>query len=73
MAESTDNVYVQAEEGWQELIAAAAKVQDAANKMKKTERSVDGYNIERALQKHKPEMMKLHLMGLQEHRKDNKL
>jgi len=65
--------YQAAEEGWEELVRAAAKVQAAANAIKKTERSVDGYNIERTLNKHKPHLMAEHLAGLREHRKTNKL
>lgn len=67
------NPYQQAEEGWAELVAAAAKVQAAADRIKRGERSIDGYNIERALNKHKPHLMREHLDGLREHRKENKL
>jgi hypothetical protein len=67
------NPYDLAEEGWRDLIAAAEKVQSAANKIKKTARSVDGYGIEKALIRHKPELMKKHLEGLREHRKENQL
>jgi len=67
-----DNAYDQAEEGWKELIAAADKIQDAANKLKKSDNSIDGYNIERAIIKHKPELMKQHLDGLQAHRRESK-
>ncbi|HEY3323846.1 MAG TPA: hypothetical protein VGP72_25565 [Planctomycetota bacterium] len=62
-----------AEEGWAELAAAAAKIQAAANAIKKTDRSIDGYNIERSLNKHKPHLMTEHLEGLRQHRKENKL
>lgn len=62
-----------AEEGWAELVAAANKIQSAANAIKKTDRSIDGYNIERSLNKHKPLLMKEHYDGLKEHRKSNKL
>jgi len=65
--------YQLAEEGWEELVQAAAKVQAAANAIKKTERSVDGYNIERSLNKHKPHLMAEHLANLREHRKTNKV
>lgn len=68
-----DNPWQMAEDGWAELVAAAAKVQAAANAIKKTEHSIDGYNIERSLNKHKPDLMKQHLDGLREHRKTNKL
>ncbi len=67
------NDYALAEQGWQEMVAGAAKIQAAANKLKKSERSIDGYNIERALIKHKPEQIQVHLEGLREHRRDNKL
>lgn len=63
--------YDLAEEGWAELVAAVDKIQRAANLIKKTERSIDGYNIERALVKHKPDLMKDHLEGLRQHRKTN--
>jgi hypothetical protein len=68
-----ENAYDLAEQGWRELIAAVSKIQSAANKLKKTERSIDGYDIEKAIVKHKPELMKKHLEGLQYHRKENKL
>ena len=71
--DNKDNPYEQAEQGWADLVAAADKIQDAANKLKKTDKSVDGYNIERALIKHKPDMMKQHLEGLKLHRSENKL
>jgi hypothetical protein len=67
------NPWQQAEEGWAELVAAAAKIQAASNAIKKTERSVDGYNVERSLNKHKPQLMQEHLEGLRLHRKENKL
>jgi hypothetical protein len=67
------NPWQQAEEGWAELVAAAAKVQAAANAIKKSDRSVDGYNVERSLNKHKPHLMQEHLEGLRLHRKENKL
>lgn len=63
--------YDLAEEGWVELVAAANKIQQAANLMKKTERSIDGYNVERALVKHKPDLMKDHLEGLRGHRQNH--
>jgi len=69
MAEG-ENLYEIAEQGWRELVAGAEKIQHAANLLKKTEQSIDGYNIERALNKHKPDLMQQHLQGLQEHRKD---
>lgn len=68
-----ENPYEQAEQGWRDLIAAVDRIQGAANKLKKTERSIDGYEIEKALVKHKPELMKKHLEGLRAHRKENKL
>lgn len=73
MAKPESKWYDMAEEGWKELIAAAHKIEDAANGLKKTEQSIDGYNIERALNKHKPALMREHLEGLQGHRKENEL
>ena len=67
------NAWQMAEDGWAELVAAAAKIQAAANLIKKGERSIDGYNIERSLNKHKPNLMTEHLEGLRMHRKENKL
>ena len=64
--------YELAEQGWSELIAASNKIQQAANAIKKTENSIDGYSIERALLKHKPDLMKDHLRGLQDHRRETK-
>jgi hypothetical protein len=71
MAENAENPWQTAEEGWAELVAAAAKIQAAADAIKKTDRSVDGYNVERSLNKHKPDLMKMHYEGLKEHRKAN--
>ena len=67
------NPWQMAEEGWAELVAAAAKIQSAANLIKKSDRSVDGYNVERSLNKHKPQLMKEHWEGLQMHRKEHSL
>lgn|GEM_PF-1553822 len=71
--ETIENPWQLAEEGWQELVSGAAKVQAAANAIKKTDQSIDGYNVERSLNKHKPALMQEHLDGLREHRKTNKL
>ena len=68
-----DNPYDDAEVGWQELMKAAARIQAAADRLKRGQRPIDGYEIERALRKHKPELMRGHLEGLQKHRKDNRL
>lgn len=73
MAKPESKWYDMAEQGWKDLIAAAEKIEEAANGLKKTEQSIDGYNIERALNKHKPDMMREHLAGLQGHRKENEL
>ncbi len=74
MAEGKENknqdAYKLAVEGWEELNAAANKIQKAADLLKKSENSIDGYNIERALIKHKPDMMEDHLRGLLEHIED---
>lgn len=67
------NPYDLAEEGWRDLIAASDKIQSAANRIKKTARSMDGYEVEKALIKHKPDLMKKHLDGLRLHRKEYKL
>ncbi len=67
------NAYDETEEGWKDLIAAAARLQAAVNRVKNGQRSIDGYEIERALRKHKPEMMAGHLEGLRNHRKENRL
>ncbi len=69
----TMNGYEEAEAGWKELIAAAARIQAAANRIKGGPRPIDGYEIEKALRKHKPELMKEHLEGLQKHRRENRL
>jgi hypothetical protein len=68
-----DNPYDEAEAGWADLIAAAARIQSAANRMKNGAQPIDGYEVEKALRKHKPELMRGHLEGLQKHRKDNRL
>lgn len=71
--EQAVNPWQLAEEGWDELGRAAAKIQAAANVIKRTERSVEGYNIERSLNKHKPQLMAEHLANLRAHRKANQL
>ena len=73
MADNEPNPWQMAEEGWDELVKAAEKIQAAANGIKKTDRSIDGYNIERSLNKHKPDLMKQHRDGLKLHRKENKV
>ena len=65
--------YADVEQGWMDLIAAANRIQEAANRIKAGSRSVDGYEIERALKKHKPEIMRKHLEGLQSHRRENRV
>lgn len=72
-AKADKALYDEAEEGWKQMIEAAEKLQDVANRIKKTDRSIDGYNIERALIKHKPDLMKIHLEGLQDHRQENEI
>lgn len=73
MAEGKEeNGYDLAEEGWKLLVEGAEKVQRGANILKKSENSIDGYNIERALIKHKPDLIKQHLEGLQQHRQETK-
>jgi hypothetical protein len=69
----SDSPYDEVEQGWQDLIAAANRIQAAANRIKEGSRSVDGYEIERALKKHKPEMMRKHLEGLQSHRREHRI
>ena len=68
-----ENLYDEAETAWQDLISAASRLKEAANALKDSENSVDGYEIERALRKHRPELMAKHLEGLRQHRKDNRL
>jgi hypothetical protein len=68
-----ENLYDLAEQGWVELVAAVEKIQNAANKLKRSARSIDGYDIEKAIVKHKPELMKKHLEALRAHRKENDL
>ena len=68
-----DNPYDEAEAGWEDLMKAAARIQSAANRIKGGQRSIDGYEIEKALRKHKPELMRGHLDGLRQHRKDNRI
>lgn len=69
----SDSPYAEVEQGWLELIAAANRIQEAANRIKESSRSVDGYEIERALKKHKPELMRKHLEGLQSHRREHRV
>ncbi|MCH2372954.1 MAG: hypothetical protein MK538_02130 [Planctomycetes bacterium] len=70
---TAENPYAEAIAGWEDLIAAANRILAAATEIKEGDRSVDGYEIERALKKHKPELMRKHLAGLQEHRRENRL
>lgn len=67
------SAYDEVEQGWLDLIAAANRIQTAANQIKAGSHSVDGYEIERALKKHRPELMRKHLEGLQSHRRQNRL
>lgn len=69
----TNNPWQQAEDGWAELVAASEKILAAAKAIQKTERSIDGYNIEKSLNKHKPHLMPEHRDGLKMHRQENKL
>jgi len=73
MADETKALYDQIEQGWRDLIAAAQKINDAVALLKKTDQSIDGYNIERAMIKHKPHLFNEHLENLLAHRKENKL
>ena len=68
-----ENSYEEAEAGWLDLITATERIMAAANRIKDGPRSFDGYEIERTLRRHRPELMKGHLEGLRQHRKDNKL
>jgi len=70
---SLENAYDEAEAGWQDLIQAALRIQGAANRIKDFPRSNAGYEIERTLRKHKPELMKTHLEGLRAHRRQNRV
>ncbi|HVR75025.1 MAG TPA: hypothetical protein VMT52_11860 [Planctomycetota bacterium] len=70
---SLENPYDEAEAGWKDLVAAAARILAAASRIKEGSRSFDGYEIERTLRRHRPESMKEHLEGLQQFRKENKL
>jgi hypothetical protein len=71
MAEGVDeNPYEMAETGWREFLEASKKIQRAANLLKKSATPIDGYNIEKALIKHKPNLIEQHLEGLRAHRKD---
>ncbi len=72
MTMPSENPYDEAEAGWRDLIAAAARIQTAANRIKAGPHAIDSYEIEKALRKHKPEMMKEHLDGLQSHRRQNR-
>lgn len=66
-----ENPYDEAEAGWQDLVAAAQRILAAAARIKESQRSFDGYEIERTLRRHRPELMKDHLEGLRHHRKEN--
>ncbi len=70
---ASDNAWDEAEAGWQDLINAVQRIQSAANRIKETDRSFDGYEIERTLRRHRPELIKQHLEGLRQHRKDNEV
>ncbi len=68
-----DNPYDEAEAGWRDLQDAASRIQAAAARIKEGERSIDGYEIERALKKHRPELIEKHLEGLQAHRAEHRV
>jgi len=68
-----ENPYDEAEAGWDDLVRAAERILAAANRIKDGERSIDGYEIERTLRKHKPELMRGHLEGLRQHRKEHRV
>ena len=68
-----ENPWDDAEAGWDDLVKAAERILAAAKRIKDSPRSFDGYEIERTLRKHRPELMKGHLDGLRQHRKDNKV
>ena len=70
---SDESPYDEIEQGWLDLIAAANRIQVAANQIKAGSRSADGYEVERALKKHKPELLRKHLEGLQAHRRENRI
>lgn len=70
---ASENPWDEAESGWQDLVNAVQRIQAAANKIKESDRSFDGYEIERTLRRHRPELVKQHLEGLRQHRKDNSL
>jgi hypothetical protein len=69
--EESSNPWQDAEEGWTALVAASEKIRAAAKAIQKTERSIDGYNIEKSLNKHKPDLMREHMEGLKLHRVEN--
>ncbi|HZN57450.1 MAG TPA: hypothetical protein VFD71_05185 [Planctomycetota bacterium] len=70
---AADNPWDEAEAGWNDLVNAAARIQSAASRIKESDRSFDGYEIERTLRRHRPDLMKEHLEGLRKHRKDNRV
>jgi hypothetical protein len=70
---AADNPWDEAEAGWNDLVNAAARIQLAASRIKESDRSFDGYEIERTLRRHRPDLMKEHLEGLRKHRKDNRV
>ena len=70
---AADNPWDEAEAGWNDLVNAAARIQKAASRIKESDRSFDGYEIERTLRRHRPDLMKEHLEGLRKHRKDNRI
>jgi len=56
-----------AEKHWENLIAAAEGIQQCADALKKSTRSRDGYDMEKALGWHRIEKMRVHLQGLRLH------
>ena len=57
-------LFSDADAAWQEMIAAAEKVQHVADALKKTKLSRAGYDMERALGWHRKEKMQVHMMNL---------
>jgi len=66
-------LFKEVEQGWLDLEAAAQRIQAAADKLKETDKSIAGFQVEKALNKHKAYLIPAHRQNLQEYMKAQKI
>lgn len=59
-------IYRSALIGWSDLLKASERIQYACNELKKTDQSISGFQIEKALNKHKVHLIAAHMANLEE-------